>query len=209
MQLPIFPLGLVIFPGETLNLHIFEPRYKQLINDCVAQGNTFGIPPFLDGKVASTGTEAELLSIHRIYNNGEMDVSVKGNRIFQVSKIHSNYEGKLYAGATIKWLDYDMKADMLLSEQIVELMHELHNILQVAKNKIPLAEELKTFDIAHFIGLSMEQEYELLGKKKEIERQKYIFTHLIKIIPVVRETEALKTRIHANGHFKNLLPPDF
>jgi ATP-dependent Lon protease len=46
--LPLFPLNLVVFPHEKLNLHIFEPRYRQLVRDCLEQNLTFGIPPFLD-----------------------------------------------------------------------------------------------------------------------------------------------------------------
>ena len=59
--LPLFPLKLVAFPGEELNLHIFEPRYKQLIRECEQNGTTFGIPTFLDNKVLDFGTEIELI----------------------------------------------------------------------------------------------------------------------------------------------------
>jgi ATP-dependent Lon protease len=209
MLIPVFPLGLVVFPGERLNLHIFEPRYKQLVNDCVASGNAFGIPPYIEGKVGLVGTEVELLSIHRIYANGEMDISVKGNRIFQINELIPDYEDKLYAAAQIQWLEFDMLSDNHLSIEIVQLMQQLHGILNVTKDKIPLPEEFKSFHVSHYVGLSLEQEFELLCKKKEVERQKYIYTHLIKILPVVKETEALKQRIQANGHFKNIQPPEF
>jgi len=53
--LPLFPLSLVVFPGEYLNLHIFELRYRQLINECDEEGMTFGIPPAFENKLASFG----------------------------------------------------------------------------------------------------------------------------------------------------------
>lgn len=209
IELPIFPLGLVIFPGEKLNLHIFEPRYKQLVNDSLANGTAFGIPAYIETQVGFIGTEVELISIHRIYADGEMDVSVKGNRIFEIKDIIDPKNDKFYATANIKWVVNNLETDAYLCEEIVALMKQLHQTLKVAKNKIPDATELKTFDIAHYIGLSLEQEYELLCKRKEMERLKYIYTHLIKILPVVRETEAMKERIQANGHFKNIQPPEF
>ena len=54
--LPLFPLRLVAFPGEDLNLHIFEPRYKELIQECDEKGITFGLPPFIDDKMQTFGT---------------------------------------------------------------------------------------------------------------------------------------------------------
>ena len=58
--LPLFPLKLVAFPGEQLNLHIFEPRYKQLFRECEENQITFGIPAFIDNKIMDIGTELKL-----------------------------------------------------------------------------------------------------------------------------------------------------
>jgi ATP-dependent Lon protease len=207
--IPIFPLGLVVFPGERLNLHIFEPRYKQLINDSVEAGTAFGIAPYIEGNVGLVGTEVEILSIHRIYADGEMDISVKGNKIFQVKKILPEYNEKLYAAAEINWVKEDNETDLHLVNEIIKLMQQLHGLLNITKDKIPEAASLKSFLIGHYIGLSLEQEFDLLCKRKEQERLKYIYTHLIKILPVVKETEALRQRIKANGHFKNIQPPEF
>ena len=53
--LPIFPLNIVVFPQEGLNLHIFEPRYIQLINDCIRTQKPFGIPTMMNGQVQERG----------------------------------------------------------------------------------------------------------------------------------------------------------
>jgi Lon protease-like protein len=58
--IPIFPLALVVFPGEALNLHIFEPRYKELVNECHAGGKPFGIPAVIENKVSELGTLVEI-----------------------------------------------------------------------------------------------------------------------------------------------------
>ncbi len=64
--LPLFPLSLVVYPNEKLKLHVFEPRYLQLVNECKEQQNTFGIPTYSDGKVKEFGTEMRLVGIEYI-----------------------------------------------------------------------------------------------------------------------------------------------
>ena len=82
--LPVFPLSLVAFPGERLNLHIFEPRYKQLIQDCQDEGKTFGIPAYIDDHLNEFGTEMELTSIEKVYEDGSMDIKTRGVQVFRV-----------------------------------------------------------------------------------------------------------------------------
>jgi uncharacterized protein len=77
--IPIFPLALVVFPGEELNLHIFEPRYKQLIADCHQSKKPFGIPAVIQNQVAEMGTLAEIVEIVKTYDNGELDIRTKAN----------------------------------------------------------------------------------------------------------------------------------
>jgi len=65
-------------------------------------------------------------------------------------------------------------------------------------------EEVKSFDVAHHVGLSLEEEYEMLHLLQERQRQEYLKRHLTKVIPLVAEMEQLKEKIKLNGHFKNL-----
>ncbi len=61
-----------------------------------------------------------------------------------------------------------------------------------------------SYDVAHHVGLSLEEEYELLELLRELYRQEYLKQHLVKVLPVMAEMETLKDRIQLNGHFKNL-----
>ena len=79
--IPIFPLGIVVYPGEELNLHIFEPRYKQLIIDSKEGKKPFGIPAVINNKVSEMGTLMELLEITEVYANGEMDIKTRGMKL--------------------------------------------------------------------------------------------------------------------------------
>jgi ATP-dependent Lon protease len=205
--LPLFPLQLVAFPEEKLNLHIFEPRYKQMITECHEQGTTFGIPAFIDGKVMNIGTEMQLVSIQETYANGEMDIKTIGLRIFETTKFYRKYEDKLYAAGDTVPFSYTREGDILTSRSIIEAIEELFTLLKIDK---PIPEDpstLFTFDLAHHVGFSVEQEYELLSIKEEVQRQQYMLDHLRKLIPTVREMKRLQDRVQMNGHFKNIIPP--
>ena len=85
--IPIFPLGIVVYPGEKLNLHIFEPRYKQLINECHQMKKPFGIPTVIENKVQDYGSLVEILEISKVHDNGEIDIKTKGERVFRILEV--------------------------------------------------------------------------------------------------------------------------
>jgi ATP-dependent Lon protease len=116
--LPLFPLNLVAFPGEKLNLHIFEPRYRQLVRDCLGEGLTFGITPFLDNAVQELGTEMRLLSIEKTHPGGEMDIRTEALSIFRVQKFFRQAPGKLYAAGQVEDIVQDEESDQTLREII-------------------------------------------------------------------------------------------
>lgn len=205
--IPLFPLQIVVFPGEGLNLHIFEPRYKQLISDCEEEDITFGIPSFIDNKLMSIGTEVELLKVEKRYDNGELDIKSRGLRIFNIHKYYSIAPNKLYAGADIEPLVYEEEEDLFQNEKILSLARELFEHLEIKKTLPDAATDFKTWDIGHHIGLKIEQEFEFLQLLKAEERQAYILAHLKQILPVVRDLEKLKVKAQMNGHFKHLKPP--
>jgi uncharacterized protein len=95
--IPIFPLNLVVYPGEDLNLHIFEPRYKQLISECVEQKKHFGIPSVVKDKMAELGTVMEVREVVKVHENGEMDIKTKGLNVFRVLEAITSVPDKLYS----------------------------------------------------------------------------------------------------------------
>src|SRR3989337_2030747 len=82
--IPIFPLGIVVYPGEDLNLHIFEPRYKQLIKECHEQKKPFGIPTVIENKLQEHGTLVEITELSKLNDNGEMDIKTQGVQVFRI-----------------------------------------------------------------------------------------------------------------------------
>ncbi|SNR30534.1 LON peptidase substrate-binding domain-containing protein [Hymenobacter mucosus] len=207
--LALFPLNLVAFPGEKLNLHIFEPRYRQLIHDCIEGGITFGIPPYINNAVSKLGTEMRLLSVEKTYENGEMDIRTKAVGIFRIEELFREAPGKLYAGAQVTDLPDDSVGDPRQHTQIREQVQQLYDVLGLRRLFTELPPDFRVYDIAHNLGLSTEQEYQLLEATTETARQRQVLGHLEHILPVLLETERLKDRVRLNGHFKNLTPPNF
>jgi Lon protease-like protein len=207
--LPLFPLNLVVFPGEKLNLHIFEPRYKQLIQECADTGITFGIPTYLDHKVGTYGTEIKLLAIEKKDVNGEMDIKTKGLIVIKLLDFFKQAPNKFYPAGTIEDVPDKANGDVMLKLKITESIRQLYSILGLNKILMELPEDYRVFDIAHHLGLTTEQEYELLQLPDEFSRQEFVLRHLQHVLPVVLETEKLKDRVRMNGHFKNVIPPNF
>jgi len=207
--IPIFPLAIVVYPGEDVNLHIFEPRYMQLIKECYDQKKPFGIPAVINNKVSEMGTLVEVKEITNVYENGEMDIKSKGKAVFRVLEVINDVPEKLYSGAIVNYPDNAEEGNRELMRKVVNGIKELHKLLNVTKTFRKPDEELNTYDVAHHAGLTLEEEYEFLGLLQELQRQEYLKRHLSKVLPVIVEMETLKEKVKLNGHFKNLTSFDF
>lgn len=202
--IPIFPLSIVVYPGEQLNLHIFEPRYKQLISECFESKKPFGIPAVIDDKISEMGTLVQVKEISQVYEDGKMDIKTEGLQVFRMLEIIKELPDKLYSGAIVNYPDNNEKGNRILMNGIVKGIRELHKLLDINKKFIKPDNELWSYDVAHHAGMSLQEEYELLELLQELQRQEYLKRHLTKVIPVLAEMEQLKERVKLNGHFKNL-----
>ena len=202
--IPIFPLDIVVYPGEKLNLHIFEPRYKQLIAECHQSGRPFGIPTVIDKKLQDHGSLVEVTEISNVHENGEMDIRTKGTKVFRILEVIREVPDKLYSGAIVNYPDNRETPSPVMLQKVLGSLRELHRVLKVTKTFGKEETELCAYDLAHHAGLSLQEEYELLGLFDERQRLEYLKRHLARAIPLLSEMEQLKERIKLNGHFKNL-----
>lgn len=202
--IPIFPLGIVVYPGEQLNLHIFEPRYKQLINECHNDKKPFGIPTVIENRLQDYGTVVRIKEITTVHENGEMDIKTEGEQVFRILEVIKEIPDKLYSGAIVNYPANHEHGSVEIMRRVVNSIKELHKLLKLKKDFKKKDEELTTYDLAHHIGLSLEEEYEFLGLMHERQRQEYLKRHLTKVIPMVGQMENLKKKVKQNGHFKNL-----
>ncbi|XLS28062.1 LON peptidase substrate-binding domain-containing protein [Flavobacteriaceae bacterium M23B6Z8] len=205
--LPLFPLQIVVFPNERLPLHVFEKRYRQLLEDVQENQLTFGIPTLFNGKM-TYGTEIELLEVAKKHENGSSDILCRGKRVFLLKDFKNPMEGKLYAGGDVKYLSNIYDGKLKAKEKVLELISELYEVMQVPMPDINF-EEFTSFTLAHKMGMSVVQELELLHLIYESERLKYVNAHLKQIIPVVKEVNRTKELIKMNGHFRTFDPLDF
>lgn len=201
---PIFPLSVVVYPGEQLNLHIFEPRYKQLIKDCHEQKKLFGIPAVIDNRVQDFGTLVSITEITTVHPNGEMDIKTVGEKVFRILEIIKEIPEKLYCGAIVNYPVNHVHGSAEIMRLLMNSIRELHRMLNVTKDFKKEDRELTSYDVAHHIGMSLQEEYELLNLMYERQRQEYLKLHLTRVLPMVAQMEQLKEKIKLNGHFKNL-----
>ncbi len=203
--IPIFPLNITVFPNERLNLHIFEPRYKQLIRECIDDNKHFGIPVVLNKKMQEFGTSLEVIELVKEYETGEMDIRVIGKQVFKILEVIEQVPEKLYSGAIVNYPENILEpADNKTSALILAEVRRMYALLNV-EDKLPM-EDGKTlsYTIAHFTGMDLTQEYEFLQLLTETHRLEYIRKHLNHMLPFLQGMEQAKARIKMNGHFRNL-----
>ncbi len=207
MKLPFFPLQSVFFPGEKVPLHIFEERYKQLINDCKSEAITFGIPVYINDSIAY-GTEVQLVEVVNTYEGGAMDVVCVARQVFKVLTFDNEMEGKLYAGGIVQFLDNVNDGEKTAKREVLTKLEELYHLMDVPFTPVPV-DLFNSYILAHKMGLSFEQEYQLLQLARESERLGFIRSHLLGTIQVLNEVNRTKAIIDQNGHFRNFDPLDF
>ncbi|HEX4877376.1 MAG TPA: LON peptidase substrate-binding domain-containing protein, partial [Chitinophagaceae bacterium] len=127
--IPIFPLGIVVYPGENLNLHIFEPRYKQLISECKELNKPFGIPTVIENKVKDFGSVVEIIEISKVHENGEMDIKTRGSRIFRILEVIKEIPDKLYSGAIVTYPDNYEQGNPDVMRKVMNSIRDLHKLL--------------------------------------------------------------------------------
>ena len=209
MDLALFPLSMVAFPGEKVNLHIFEPRYKQLIQDCEDTGMSFGIPPFKSGMQLEIGTELRLERIVTRYADGKMDIVTTAGERFHILDFILKSEGKKYpSGKVQRFEDETVVTDLVLKGKVKSIIRGLFDVLQVEQDMTSILDFESIFEIAHKIGLSFQQEIELLKMVDENKRLTFVHHHLNEMMPIVKSMNEMKRKIKMNGHFKNPPLPD-
>ena len=205
MILAQFPLQIVVFPKEVIPLHIFEPRYRQLINDCQRTRTPFGIPPVVSGVRKEIGTELQLKSIAKKYADGRLDIVAEAKDIYEILTFNEKVPTKLYAEAEVSKRTTEGDIDPVASQKINRLMQELYKIMRIPQKRTPT--HFAMHQVVHKIGFTLSEEYALLCLTDCLSQQKRIIRQLEKILPQVREMEEIRKRIELNGDSRFIIPP--
>ena len=121
--IPLFPLNVVLFPHQPLPLHIFEPRYKAMIRDCLDDQKDFGVLLVHQGQLFQNGTCARIENILEKYDDGRLKILTLGKRRFRVKKV---IEGKPYLEGEVEFWD----DDHVMSPQVEALFKQVHELLK-------------------------------------------------------------------------------
>ncbi len=178
--IPIFPLITVIFPNSKFPLHIFEERYKKLINRILDEQTGFGIVPYVNNKVSEIGVYVEVTAVTKRYRSGEIDIIVKGMDRFFRKSLNIHKDG-YYISRVEKYTDTSLKINQTL---IDNLKLKFTNLLQKANYELDEsfwkkleAVQIKSFKIAEKSGLTINQQQELLLLQYENKRLIYLINH--------------------------------
>ena len=203
--IPIFPLNLIVFPGSKYPLHIFEERYKILIQKCLKENIGFGIVAFIDKRISDVGVSVKISNILKTYLNGEFDIVVEGIERFLISSTSLHQDG-YYLASVEKYID----DSVLINPQLIDkLQTEFEEIIELANYNLEDAfwnnlkfTKNKSFKIAEKSGLSYVQQQELLILKNENERLNYLISYFNSIKDKVSSAESVK-KIIVNDGFLN------
>jgi len=203
MQIPIFPLALVIFPNSNYPLHIFEERYKTLINKCLADKSGFGIVSRIGESVSELGVYVRILNVIKIYASGEMDIVIKGNWRFKRINFEMHADG-YYLSDVKKIADKESDFDYDLFSNLKDRVKEMLKLVNFDLNQSFWdtldKTSLKSFKIAEKSGLSILQQQELLTLQSENKRLNYLLDHFEKLEEKLQENKMIKEIILGDGY---------
>jgi Lon protease-like protein len=196
--LSLFPLEVVLFPGTPLPLHIFEPRYKEMIGECMAQKRSFGVVLLKQKSLARVGCSAEIASLIKTYEDGRMDIATQGSRRFEIVTLN---EERLFLRAEVLYFDDDNgEAPRQQRERVAELHRELLSLGASEPEKPATDTPQLSFQLAASLPLDLDFKQALLTMRSEAERVSTMITYYDALIPKLRLAIRARTKAGGNGH---------
>ncbi len=205
LDLPLFPLNLVLYPGQRLPLHIYEPRYREMTLECLEHENPFGIILYEEGKMADVGCTADIRNVVQEYEDGRMDIIVEGSERFRVHEVRQERSYLTVDAETVTDADGETE-DGLVQRAITQHMRLLELAGRTVRPNVYRGGTYVSFTIGPDAGLTLEQKQELLELRREDERILYLVRHFEDLIPIVERSEDMRRKISSNGHFQDLPP---
>ncbi|HZV12924.1 MAG TPA: LON peptidase substrate-binding domain-containing protein [Candidatus Kapabacteria bacterium] len=204
-KLGLFPLNVVLFPTALIPLHIFEDRYKKLINECLTNRSEFGISFLDNGKISDVGCGAKVTQLVKRHEDGKMDVIIEGTRRFRIDEFSDGIAP--YLVGRVNWLlDEDDVINQRLLTQTIDLYNEL--VEKVYRNgEVGTIDPVDypdgaSFKIAQKAGMDLRQRQQLLEINSEDKRLQTLKEYLEELLPKVREAERVQDIIRNDGYLQ-------
>lgn len=189
--LPLFPLDLVLLPGVPLPLHIFEPRYKEMIGECLEQKKPFGIVRASEEGVAGIGCTAQVVSVTKKYDDGRMDILARGINRFEVLEVN---EERSFLRAEIAMIeDEPGKPTSEMVEQALRLHAEIAKLAGAEPSAADAGHATAadaagnlSFLLAGSLPLDLDFKQSLLATSSEEKRLQAVVEYLRGVLPGLR-----------------------
>jgi len=195
--LSLFPLDVVLFPGAPLPLHIFEPRYREMIAECIEQKLPFGMVRAGENSLAEVGCTAIIIEVLKKYDDGRFDIRTEGRRRFEIVQV--NQERSFLRGEVVFFDDEPGTAPT----DDVKVLMELHQRLLAIMGKgaeFESANPVLSFHLAHELPVDLDFKQSLLEMKSEPERIAMLLEYYQATVPKVEKALLVRARAGGNGH---------
>jgi ATP-dependent Lon protease len=203
-RIPLFPLNVVLLPGATLPLHIFEPRYRQMVRHCVDQKSEFGVLLASPKGIVRVGCTAEVTQVVKRYNDGRMDIVTVGRSPFRVTELvnaEAYADDKLLEGHVDYLDDRDTRVDSRLQKELTRLYEVCHTLIfdDYPKNIESEAVEQLSFAVASALPLDLFCKQQILELRSENDRQERLVGYLREWAPHLQKMEKARARAGGSG----------
>jgi Lon protease-like protein len=196
--LPLFPLEVVLLPGTPLPLHIFEPRYKEMIGECLANDAPFGVVRALEEGIAEVGCTAEIITVTKEYPDGRMDLVAEGRIRFEVLEL--NRERSFLRAEVLLVPDEPMTAIQEERVRAIQLHLEILSLADAVQDLSAADQNQLSFYLAGSLPLDLDFKQKLLGMRSEVERIQAVAEYLEGILPKLRRVARTREKAGGNGH---------
>jgi Lon protease-like protein len=202
-RIPLFPLNVVLLPGAELPLHIFEPRYREMVKNCLEEKSEFGMLLSLPKGVARVGCTAEIKAVVQRYEDGRMDILTAGRAPFRVVELFT--EEPLLQGHVDYLDDRETPSNPRIQRELVELFEACHTLIfeDHPKNLEGAAAEDLSYLVAAALPMDLLWKQQILELRSEADRQERLVAYLREWAPHLQNKEAKRQRAGSNGHGLN------
>ncbi len=200
--LPLFPLEVVLLPNAVLPLHIFEPRYRTMIGDAVESKGEFGIVQSSDGSLEAVGCAALVQSVTKRYDDGRVDIEVRGTRRFRTQSLDRSEE---VLHGVVEYFEDDSPAQANLSqvENLVELANRVAKLTNQESSEVfELNHPVLSFQVASGLPVDLKIKQALLESTAEIERVGMLSGYLQGVLDQFDARRSIRRLAGTNGHSK-------
>jgi Lon protease-like protein len=203
VRLPLFPLNVVLLPGADMPLHIFEPRYRQMVRDCLDAKSPFGMLLALPNGVAGTGCTAEILEITRKYEDGRCDIITIGREPFRVVELFSDQP--LLSGEVDFLDDRRVPMNAAVSRELIDLYETCHTLIfdDYPRNLDGADLDEISYRVAAKLPMDLLWKQRILELRTEADRQERLVAYLREWAPHLQREDTLRLRAAGNEHALN------